>query len=263
MIHPTAVIHPQARLASGVTVGPYVVIDAGVTVGAGCELGPHVYLVSGTELGRNNRIHAGAVIGDWPQDLRYRGEATRVVIGDDNVIREHVTIHRSNKAEEVTRVGSNNLLMAHCHVGHNSSIGNSVIIANGALVAGHVTIQDRVFISGNCMLHQFVRVGTLALMQGGSGISKDLPPYMIATGNNRIAGLNTIGLRRAGFSSGERLELRRVYHLVFRGGLKFRDALERSRGEFKSEKSKVLLDFLEEGKRGFCVDQRARREVID
>ncbi|MGZ8937769.1 MAG: acyl-ACP--UDP-N-acetylglucosamine O-acyltransferase [Limisphaerales bacterium] len=267
MIHPTAVIDPRARIAAGVKIGPYSVIDKQVTVGEGCEIGPHVYLTGNTELGKNNRIHAGAVIGDLPQDLRFRGGETKVVIGDDNVIREHVTIHRSNTPEEETRIGSNNLLMANCTVGHNAVLGNHVIVANGALLAGHIMIEDRVFISGNCMLHQFVRVGTLSMMQGGAGISKDLPPFMIAAGGNRIAGLNTIGLRRAGFSNEERLELRRMYHAIFRTDLKFSDALARAQVEFKSEKARVLLDFLATGRRGFCIDRgKGRRrgpEEID
>ncbi|HVK59333.1 MAG TPA: acyl-ACP--UDP-N-acetylglucosamine O-acyltransferase [Candidatus Kapabacteria bacterium] len=264
MIHATAVIHPKARLGAGVKVGAYAVVDEHVTLGDGCELGPHVYLTGWTKLGKNNRIHAGAVIGDVPQDLRYRGEETKVLIGDENVIREHVTIHRSNTVKEATEIGSKNLLMAHCHVGHNSRIGNSVIIANGTLIAGHVEIGDRVFISGNCVLHQFVRVGTLALMQGGAGISKDLPPFTIARENNGITGLNTIGLRRAGLSSEERLELRRLYHLLFRSGAKFRDALERAKREARTEHAKIMVEFLESGKRGFCADRaRGRAESTE
>ncbi|HEX7859899.1 MAG TPA: acyl-ACP--UDP-N-acetylglucosamine O-acyltransferase [Verrucomicrobiae bacterium] len=264
MIHPTAIIHPNARIAAGVTVGPYSVIDENVVIAEGCEIGPHVYLTGWTELGKQNRIHAGAVIGDLPQDLRFRGEPTKVIVGEDNVIREHVTIHRSNSSAEPTRIGSSCLLMAHCHVGHNSSIGNSVIIANGTLIAGHVMIADRVFISGNCMLHQFVRVGTLALMQGGAGISKDLPPFTIARGNNRVAGLNTIGLRRAGLSSEERLELRRLYHLMFRSGLKFRDAVTRARAQARSQHGNQMVEFLETGRKGFCADvRRSSRTLTD
>jgi UDP-N-acetylglucosamine acyltransferase len=262
MIHPTAIIDPAAKIGQGTRIGPYTVIDAGVTIGAECEVGPHVYVTGNTQIGAKNRIHAGCVIGDWPQDVRFGGGPTGVVIGDGNVIREHVTIHRSNKVEEPTRIGSANLLMAHCHVGHNTIVGNNVIIANGALLGGHVVIEDRVFISGTCMLHQFVRVGTLALMQGGSGISKDLPPFTIARGNNGIVGLNTIGLRRAGLTSDERLELRRAYHVLFRSGLKMSEALARARTEFQSDKVKVLLDFLASGRRGFCVD-RSRSDVAD
>ena len=255
MVHPTAVIHPKARIAAGVKIGPYAVIDENVEVGKGCEIGPHVYLTGATIIGTNNRIHAGAVIGDLPQDLRFKGGETKVVIGNDNVIREHVTIHRSNKMEEVTQIGSNNLLMAHCHVGHNCVLGNHVIVANGALLAGHVSVADNVFISGNCLVHQFVRIGRLALMQGGAAISKDLPPFTIANENNHLGGLNTIGLRRAGFSDEERIELRRLYHAVFRSRLKLRDALEKARVDFTSAKAKVMLEFLASGRRGYCTDR--------
>ena len=254
MIHATAVIHPKAKVAPNVRVGPYAVVDEHAEIGPGCELGPHVYITGHTRIGSGNRFHAGAVIGDWPQDVRFRGGPTGVVIGDNSIFREHVTVHRSNNPAEPTRIGSNSLLMAHSHVGHNSQVGNHVIIVNGALLAGHVTVQDRAFISGNCMLHQFTRVGTLALMQGGSGISKDLPPFTIAKGNNGICGLNIIGLRRAGFTSEERLELKELYHLLFRGGKRFSMALAEAETRARSERAKTLVGFLKEGKRGFCMD---------
>lgn len=263
MIHPTAIIHPRARIAPGVKIGPYSVVDEHVRIGPNCEIGPHVYLTGATELGSGNKIHAGAVIGDLPQDIRFKGELTGVVLGDNNVIREHVTIHRSNSAVEPTRLGSNNLLMAHCHVGHNGHIGDGVIIANGALLAGHVQVADRAFISGNCIIHQFTRVGTLALMQGGAGISKDLPPYTIARGDNGIAGLNVVGLRRAGFTSHERLELRRLYHTLFRSGAKLREAIAAAEKDNPSAKARVLIGFLQSGKRGFCADRRTDQESRD
>jgi UDP-N-acetylglucosamine acyltransferase len=263
MVHPTAVIHPKARIAASVKIGPYAVIDEHVEVGEGSEIGPHVYLTGSTFIGTNNRIHAGAVVGDLPQDLRFTGGETKVVIGNDNVIREHVTIHRSNKMEEVTQVGSNNLLMAHCHVAHNCVLGNDVIIGNGALVAGHARIGDNVFISGNCLVHQFVRIGRLALMQGGAGISKDLPPFTIARRGNQLGGLNTIGLRRAGFSDEERLELRRLYHAVFRSRLKLREALEKARAEFTSPNAREILDFMASGRRGFCAARSAGENATD
>jgi UDP-N-acetylglucosamine acyltransferase len=263
MVHPTAVIHPKARIAASVKIGPYAVIDEHVEVGEGSEIGPHVYLTGATFLGTNNRIHAGAVVGDLPQDLRFKGGETKVVIGNDNVIREHVTIHRSNKMEEVTQIGSNNLLMAHCHVAHNCVLGNHVIIGNGALVAGHASIADNVFISGNCLVHQFVRIGRLALMQGGAGISKDLPPFTIARRGNQLGGLNTIGLRRAGFNDEERLELRRLYHAVFRSRLKLREALEKARAEFTSPNAREILDFMASGRRGFCAARSAGQSVTD
>jgi UDP-N-acetylglucosamine acyltransferase len=254
VIHPTAIIHPKAKLHSSVRVGPYAVIDEGVELGADCFVGPHVYLTGLAVIGARNRFHAGCVIGDAPQDLKYKDEPTRLHIGDENVFREHVTVHRSTKADEETIIGSNCFLMAHSHVAHNCWIGNHVILANGALLGGHAVVEDKAFISGNCLVHQFCRVGTLALMQGGSAISKDLPPFTIARGDNVICGLNVIGLRRAGLTSEQRLELKRLYHLLFRSGQNVTEALTVARGQFKSEPAKAMLDFVASAKRGVCAD---------
>ena len=256
MIHPTAIVHPKAKLDPTVQVGPYAVIDEGVEIGAQCVIGPHVYLTGSTRIGRRNRFHAGCVIGDAPQDLKYSGEPTRLRVGDENVFREHCTVHRSNKIGEETVIGSHNFLMAHAHVAHNCVIGNHVILANGALLGGHVTVNDRAFISGNCLVHQFCRVGTLALMQGGSAISQDLPPFTIAMNNNEICGLNLVGLRRAGFTAEQRLELKRLYHVLFRGGQNLRDAVATARKNFPSPAAVELLDFLAAARRGVCADVR-------
>lgn len=262
MIHPTAIVDPKAEVAADAVIGPYCVVDAGVRVGNGCWLGPHVHLTGETTIGAGNRFHAGAVIGDAPQDLKYPGLPTRLTIGDNNVFREHVTIHRSNKLEEDTVIGSNNFFMAASHVGHNSIVGNHNILANGALLAGHVIVEDRAFISATAMVHQFVRIGTLALMQGGSGVSKDLPPFTIATSNNFICGLNIIGLRRAGIGPDERLELKRVYRALFQSGGLMREAVARARGEFQSAPARQLIEFVAASKRGVCSDVRgARREA--
>jgi UDP-N-acetylglucosamine acyltransferase len=250
MIHPTAVISPKAQLDSTVEVGPFAVIDANVSVGAGCRIGPHVYLTGHTTIGANNRFHAGAVIGDAPQDVKYNDEPTRLVVGDGNLFREGATVHRSAKVEEATVVGSNNFLMVNSHLGHNVSIGNHIIIANGALIAGHAEIADRVFISGNCLVHQFVRIGTLALMQGGSAISQDLPPYTIARRDNSICGLNVIGLRRAGISADDRLELKRLYYKLFRSGQNLSEAVAEARAECVGAPARVMLDFISTSKRG-------------
>jgi UDP-N-acetylglucosamine acyltransferase len=257
MIHSTAIINPKAQLDPTVVVGPYAIIDEGVKLGSGCVVGPYVHLTGVIIAGSNNRFYTGCVIGHEPQDLKYKGQPTRVIIGDNNVFREHVTVHRSNKPEEDTVIGSNNFLMAHSHVGHNAVIGNNVIIANGALIAGHVVVQDRAFISGNCLIHQFVRVGELALMQGGSAISKDLPPFTIARGDNGICGLNVIGLRRNGYAPEQRLELKKLYHFLFRSDLPLREAVEKARAEFTSEVAKKMLDFISTSKRGVCVDKGA------
>ncbi|HOK76798.1 MAG TPA: acyl-ACP--UDP-N-acetylglucosamine O-acyltransferase [Verrucomicrobiota bacterium] len=256
MIHPTAIIAPRAELDGTVEVGPYAVIDAHVKVGPQCVIGPYVYLTGHTVIGSHNVFHAGCVIGDMPQDLKYKGQPTRLRIGDHNVFREHTTVHRSNKLEEETTIGSHNFLMAHSHVGHNAHVGNHVILANGALLAGHTIVQDRAIISGNCLIHQFTRVGALALMQGGAAVSKDVPPCTIAWGQNRICGLNVVGLRRAGLSSEERLELKRLYRVLFRSDTNIRQAVARARVEFKSAWARVILDFVSESSRGVCVHSR-------
>lgn len=254
MIHPTAIIHPEARIGANVRVGPYAVIDAGVDLGADCVVGPHVYLTGATKIGRGNAFHASCVIGDAPQDLKYKDEPTGLRIGDHNVFREHVTLHRSNKLAEDTVIGSNNLFMATAHVAHNCIVGDHVILANGAMLGGHATVQDRAFISGNCLVHQFCRVGMLAIMQGGSAISKDLPPFTVARGDNGICGLNTIGLRRAGFSAEERLELKKLYHALFRHGRAMRSALAEAQKNFSSRGARLMLAFVAEAKRGVCAD---------
>ncbi len=254
MIHPTAVIDPKAELARDVSVGPYAVIDGGVKVGPACRIGPHVHLTGSLEIGAGNVFHAGCVIGDAPQDLKYQGEPTRVCIGEKNTFREHVTVHRSNKIEEATVVGSHNFLMAHSHVGHNSVLGDHIILVNGALLGGHVTVADRALISGNCLIHQFVRIGTFALMQGRAGIGKDLPPFTVARGVNHICGLNSVGLRRAGFDAAQRLELKKLYRFLFRSHRPFRAALQDAEREFKSPAARVMIEFLAESKRGVCSD---------
>ena len=259
MIHPTAIIHPNSQVDPSVEIGPYSVIDGRVTVGPGCRIGPHVYLTGITAIGAQNQFHAGAVIGNAPQDLKYRGEPTSLRIGDRNTFRENVTVNRSTRPEGLTVIGSNNLLMAGSHVAHDVVVGNETIIANGALLAGHVEVGDRAVISGNCLVHQFVRIGTLAMMQGGSAISLDLPPYTVASGINELSGLNTIGLRRAGLTSEQRLELRRLFHLLFRSGKPMKEAVTQARAEFKSAAAKVLVEFAASTQRGLCpVAKRAR-----
>ncbi len=258
MIHSTAIIHPQAKLDSTVTVGPYSVIDAQVELGAHCVVGPQVYLTGVLTAGAHNRFHAGCVIGDAPQDLKYRDEPTGLRIGGHNVFREHATVHRSNKLGEDTIIGSHNYLMANSHVAHNCLIGDHVILANGALLAGHVTIGNKAFISGNCVVHQYVRIGALALMQGGSAISKDLPPFTVARGDNGICGLNVVGLRRAGLTPDERLELKALYHALFRSGQKLRDAIAAAQTQFKSRAAQTLIEFVTATKRGICADTGVR-----
>lgn len=261
MIHPTAVIHRDAKLDPSVQVGPHAVIDAGVEIGANCVIGPHAYLTGLTRIGTNNKFFAGCVIGEAPQDLKYKGAASGLRIGDHNVFRECVTVHRANLESDHTSIGSHNLFMAHCHIAHDCALGNFVIVANGALVGGHVQVADRVLLSGNCLVHQFVRVGTLSMMQGGSAISKDLPPYTVARGDNSICGLNTIGLRRAGFAPTVRLELKQLYRNLFRDGVNLRKALVVARDKFASTEARLMLEFIATSKRGVCFDAGAAADV--
>jgi UDP-N-acetylglucosamine acyltransferase len=258
-IHPTAVVDPAARIGPGCRIGPHAVIDGHVVLGPGCEVGPGAFITGHTSIGARNRIHAGAVLGDSPQDLKYDGAPTRLRIGDDNTFREHVTIHRSSRPDHDTVIGNGNLFMAGSHVGHNCHLGDHNILANGALLAGHVTLDHRAFISGNCLVHQFCRVGRLALMQGGAAISRDLPPFCIARGDNGIAGLNVIGLRRAGFKSEDRTTLRAAYRRLFRSRQPLASNLAAARSEFvHSDVAMELIEFVAAARRGVCRDTGSR-----
>ena len=252
MIHPSAIISPGAQLDSSVEVGPFAVIDRQVTIGPGCRVGPHVYLTGFTTIGADNTFHAHCVIGDEPQDVKYKGAPTGLRIGSNNLFREGCTVHRSAKPDEETIIGSHNFLMVNAHVGHNARLGDHIIVVNGALLAGHVEVEDRVFISGNCLVHQFVRIGRLALMQGGCAISQDLPPYMVARDVNDICGLNTIGLRRAQLSPAERLELKQIYKQIFLSGLNLSKAVVEAKKTVVSDAARHLLEFIASSKRGIC-----------
>ena len=262
MIHPTAVIHSKAKLDSTVQVGPYSVIDENVEIGPGCVIGPHVYITGVTVIGAGNEFHAGSVIGDAPQDFKYAGAPTRLRIGDKNFFREHCTVHRATKPDGETVIGSNNFIMHHAHVGHNCVVGNHVILGGGAILAGHAVVQDRAFLSGNCLVHQFTRVGTLALMQGGSAVSQDLPPFTIALRQNEMCGLNVIGLRRAGFTAEERLELKAAYRRLFRSGRNLRAALAEVQSEYLHGPARTLIEFVATSKRGVCSDVSRRKEKL-
>ena len=252
MIHPSAIISPGAQLDSSVEVGPFAVIDRQVSIGPGCRVGPHVYLTGITTIGADNTFHAHAVIGDAPQDVKYKDAPTGLRIGAHNLFREGVTVHRSAKPGEDTVIGSHNFLMVNSHVGHNVRLGDHVIVANGALLGGYAEVEDGAFISGNCLVHQFVRVGQLAIMRGGSAISQDLPPFTMVRDDNSLCGLNTIGLRRAGLRAADRLELKRLYHKLFLSGQNRSQAMAEARKEFVSASAKHLLDFIAASKRGVC-----------
>lgn len=252
MIHPTALISREAELHETVKVGPYVVIGGEVEIDEGTSIGPHVHLTGRTKIGKNNVIHTGAVIGEAPQDIKYNGDPTGLLIGNENIIREHVTLHRSNTPEEDTEIGERNFFMAHSHVGHNASVGNENIFANGALVGGHAEIANKVFLSGNCAVHQFVRIGDLAMMQGNAAISQDLPPYTMMFGVNKLCGLNVIGLRRAGFTVEQRQELHYHYKRIFIEGNNVGKTAQEALAQSPGDKARRLLQFIAESERGVC-----------
>ncbi len=258
MIDPTAIVSPQARLHPTVVVGPYAVIEAGVVLGEGCSVGPHVHLTGLTTIGARNRFHAGCVVGDAPQDFKYGGEPTRLRIGDDNTFREHVTVHRSNSPDEETVVGHHNLFMAHSHVGHNTVMGDHNVLVNGALLGGHVTVGNRAILSGHALVHQFVRIGSLAMMQGGAAITRDLPPFCMATGLNSLCGLNLVGLRRAGFTAEQRRQARWAYQAVFLSGKPLRQAADEAQAGVSDAAVREFLQFIQASKRGVCAHRIGR-----
>lgn len=263
MIHPTAVVDPAARLAPDVRLGPYAVIEGPAEIGPGCVIEAHATLVGEVKLGKNNRIGHGAVIGGWPQDLGFDAANTRsgVELGDDNVIREHVTIHRGTAPGSVTRVGNNCLLMAGAHVGHNARVGDGCILANSVLLGGYVEVGARAFLGGGSVFHQGVRVGRSAMVQGITAVSKDVPPFTIAAVHNAVAGLNVVGLRRGGFSPEERLELKRAFAFIFLSGLNVSQALAHAKTEtWRSPAAEEFFSFIAAAKkRGICALLRQTR----
>jgi UDP-N-acetylglucosamine acyltransferase len=253
MIHPTALIHPSARLGNGISIEAYAVVGAQVEIGDGCEVGHHAVIQGPTRLGRNNRIFPHACLGGAPQDLGYRGEATRLEIGDRNIIREFVTIHRGTpKDRRVTRVGNDNMVMVQAHVAHDCLIGNHVIMANAATLAGHVTVGDFVNIAGLCAIHQFVRIGAHAMLGGGTMAPLDIPPFAMANGNRaKLHGLNRKGLQRRGFSPEDIRQLKQAYGLLFRSKLRLEQAIAAVvEADLNSGHVAYLLNFIHESKRG-------------
>ncbi len=254
-IHPTAIIHPGAVLASGVTVGPYAVIEDNVKIGRGTKIGPHTVIKPFVEIGEDNEIYQFASLGEVPQDLKFEGEESKLVIGDRNRIREFVTFNRGTKGGGgVTSIGDDGFFMAYTHVAHDCQIGNHVIMANGVQMGGHVHIEDYAFIGGLSALHQFVRVGTHSMIGGGSAVSQDVPPYMIIAGTRAtLHGLNLVGLKRRGFSDEAVNGIKKAYKAVFKSGLSFKDAKERVLSECPGiPEVLLLLDFVESSGRGIC-----------
>jgi len=252
-IHPTAVVSPGAELAAGVHIGPYAYIGEGVGIGKDTRVGPHVCIEGKTQIGERNLISPFASIGSPPQDVGYKGEETRVVIGDDNIIREYVTINRATtKQEWVTSIGNENYIMAYAHVAHDCRLGNRIIMSNVATLGGHITVGDHAILGGLVAVHQFVRIGAYAFLGAKSGIDRDVPPYMITAGPRaKLYGVNRKGLERMGFSKEVIDQLKLAYRVIWRENRGFREGVSEVLDCVEpTPELRLLLDFLKDSKRG-------------
>ncbi len=259
LIHPTAVIHPGAKLGVGVEVGPYCVIADEVQIGAGTKLHPHVVIEKYTTIGENCEFFPGVCAGGASQDLKYKGEKAFTEIGDRVVIHEYATVHRACGENEKTTIGNDVLMMAYTHVAHNCIVGNNVIMSNGVTLAGHVVVEDRAVIGGLSAVHQFGKVGRNCMIGGMTRVAQDVPPYIIMGGNPPVvAGLNTVGMTRAGISAEARKELKKAFRLVYRSGLGLQDAIAKMEEELvMGDEVAHFIDFLKHVERGICRTSRS------
>ncbi len=256
-IHPLAIVSPQAQLGNQVSIGPFAVIESDVVISDRCRIASHVVIKDGTELGADNEVCEAAVLGGHPQHLKKPAQLGRLVLGNGNTIREHVTLHRAMRPETATTIGNHCMIMASAHVGHDCKLANHIIVAHGAMLGGHVVVEDRALISGNVGIHQFCRIGQLAIVGGQARVVQDIPPYLMVDGQTGcVVGLNLIGLRRAGFTSDQVAELKRAYRVVYRRGLKWSEVLETLKTEFAAGPAAAFFAFLSTGSRGFVQERR-------
>ncbi|RME04593.1 MAG: acyl-ACP--UDP-N-acetylglucosamine O-acyltransferase [Planctomycetota bacterium] len=253
-IHPTAIVDPQAELGPDVEVGPYAIIEGGAVIGEGTKIYAHAYISRYTRLGCHCLVHVGAVLGTDPQSINFDPNLdTYVEIGDNNVIREYVTIHRSTDPEIPTKVGNHNFIMAQSHIAHDVQVCDHVTIANNAMIAGHVTIGSHSFISGGVPIHQFVRIGEYCFLSGWCAVSMDVPPFMISQGPNTIKAVNVVALKRANFSPEEIEEIRKAFKCLYRSNSTLKEALEElEKMESPHGHIKTLIEFIRDSKRGIC-----------
>jgi UDP-N-acetylglucosamine acyltransferase len=257
MIHATAIVHPGASIADGVEIGPYAVIGEHVRIGKGTKVGPHTVIEGWTEIGEANTIFHMASVGAIPQDLKYRGEQTWLRIGNGNTIREFASLHLGTvTGDGETTVGDDNLIMAYSHIAHDCHIGNGVVLANAATLAGHVTVDDYAILGGLCAILQFTRIGAHVMIGGATSITMDIPPYTIVTGDRRetrLRGLNLVGLKRRGFSEETISGLKKAYKILSLSGLKLAEAVERMKAEIApTPELERFVSFIESSKRGVC-----------
>jgi UDP-N-acetylglucosamine acyltransferase len=256
-IHPTAIVDREAELSEDVEIGPRAIVGKGVRLGTGCVVQANAILEGSTILGAQNFIGYGAIIGATPQDFAFRETvSSEVRIGDSNTFREYVTIHRGTKEGSATVVGNNCYLMVGTHLGHNVRLGDNVVIANNCLLAGYVEVGAGAVLGGGTVFHQFLRIGPLAMVRGGTRFGKDIPPYVSADGENLLSGVNAIGLRRAGYRADIRMEIKRAFKLVYWSGINISQALERAKSTSWSPEAQVFLDFVANSKRGVCSANR-------
>jgi UDP-N-acetylglucosamine acyltransferase len=252
-VAPTARIHSAARIGPQVKIGEFAIVEEDVEIGAYCRIEPYVYVKRWTTVGERNEISAGTVLGTDPLDKHFTGERSYLRIGNDNIIREHYTISRGTQPESVTEIGDGNYIMTAGHIAHNCRIGNQTVIASCALVAGHVDVEDQAFISGGVVIHQFSKIGRLAMIGGNSRVNLDVPPFFLYTDFNvRPKGLNLVGLKRAGFSEDEIAALKTAYKILYRSGLKLKNALARIASELNTEHTRHLVKFIASSERGIC-----------
>jgi UDP-N-acetylglucosamine acyltransferase len=263
-VHQLAVVHPNAQISEDVSIGPFAVIGEHVIIGKGCKIGPHVVIDGWTQIGEFCEFSPGASIGSPPQDLKYKGEETRLVIGNYNIFREYVTVNRGTVGGGgVTTLGDHCMMMTYSHVAHDCHLGNYVIMANCVALSGHVTIEDYAIIGGLSAVHQFARIGAHCIIGGCSGVPQDIPPYMMASGGSRakVYGLNIVGLKRRNFSEESLKALHKAYRMLFRSKFSIKHALEKVKVEIQGcPEVDYLVTFIEQSERGVCRGPRRERE---
>lgn len=253
VVSPTARVHPDAVIGPCVRIGEFCVIEADVEIGAGCTFEPYVFVKRWTTMGERNRVSAGTVLGTDPLDKGFTGERSYLRIGNDNQIREHYTISRGTAPESITEIGDSNYIMTSGHIAHNCKVGSHTVIASCALVAGYVEVEDQAFISGGVVIHQFSKIGRLAMIGGNTRVNSDVPPFFLYSGFDVEAkGLNVVGLKRAGYKASDVAVLKKAYQILYRSGLKLQDALARIEGEIPTPETLHLVSFIRRSERGIC-----------